>query len=201
MKTYVQNSEANLGQTLRASLGLLIFTLVGCGAVYSAIATGAGQVLFNNQANGSLVEIDHKVVGSTLVAQPFVGNEYFHPRPSAANYDPMAMAGTNLARTNPELQKQIDAQILTVKKQNHTDNTPIPSDLVTKSGSGIDPHISPQAAQLQVARVAQARHLDLKVVEELLQKHIEPMQFGVLGQARVNVLELNIALDQLQSTH
>lgn len=201
MKTYVQNSEVNLGQTLRASLGLLIFTLVGCGAVYSAIATGAGQVLFNNQANGSLIEIDQKVVGSTLVAQPFVGNEYFHPRPSAANYEPMAMAGTNLARTNPELQKQIDAQILTVKKQNHTDNTPIPSDLVTKSGSGIDPHISPEAAQLQVARVAQARHLDLKVVEGLLQKHIEPMQFAVLGQARVNVLELNIALDQLQSTH
>lgn len=201
MKTYVQNSEANLGQTLRASLGLLIFTLVGCGAVYSTIATGAGQVLFNNQANGSLVEIDHKVVGSTLVAQPFVGNEYFHPRPSAANYDPMAMAGTNLARTNLELQKQIDAQILAVKKQDHTSNTPIPSDLVTKSGSGIDPHISPEAAQLQVARVAQARHLDLKVVEGLLQKHIEPMQFGVLGQARVNVLELNIALDQLQSTH
>jgi len=201
MKTYVQNSEANLGQTLRASLGLLIFTLVGCGAVYSAIATGAGQVLFNNQANGSLVEIDHKVVGSTLVAQPFVGNEYFYPRPSAANYDPMAMAGTNLARTNPELQKQIDAQILAVKKQDHTGNALIPSDLVTKSGSGIDPHISPEAAQLQVARVAQARHLDLKVVEGLLQKHIEPMQFGVLGQARVNVLELNIALDQLQSTH
>ncbi|MDS7928928.1 potassium-transporting ATPase subunit KdpC [Acinetobacter sp. V102_4] len=201
MKTYVQNSEVNLGQTLRASLGLLIFTLVGCGAVYSAIATGAGQVLFNNQANGSLIEIDQKVVGSTLVAQPFVGNEYFHPRPSAANYDPMAMAGTNLARTNPELQKQIDAQILAVKKQDQTGNTPIPSDLVTRSGSGIDPHISPDAAQLQVARVAQARHLDLKVVEGLLQKHIEPMQFGVLGQARVNVLELNIALDQLQSTH
>ncbi|WP_426454468.1 potassium-transporting ATPase subunit KdpC [Acinetobacter sp. KB005] len=201
MKTYVQNSEANLGQTLRASLGLLIFTLVGCGAVYSAIATGAGQVLFNDQANGNLIEIDQKVVGSTLVAQPFVGNEYFHPRPSAANYDPMAMAGTNLARTNPELQKQIDAQMLAVKKQDHTGNTPIPSDLVTKSGSGIDPHISPEAAQLQVGRVAQARHLDLKVVEELLQKHIEPMQFGVLGQARVNVLELNIALDQLQSTH
>lgn len=201
MKTYVQNSEVNLGQTLRASLGLLIFTLMGCGAVYSAIATGAGQILFNNQANGSLIEIDQKVVGSTLVAQPFVGNEYFHPRPSAANYDPMAMAGTNLARTNPELQKQIDAQILAVKKQDHTGNTPIPSDLVTKSGSGIDPHISPEAAQLQVARVAQARHLDLKVVEGLLQKHIEPMQFGVLGQARVNVLELNIALDQLQSTH
>ncbi|CAI3161737.1 Potassium-transporting ATPase KdpC subunit [Acinetobacter calcoaceticus] len=201
MKTYVQNSEVNLGQTLRASLGLLIFTLMGCGAVYSAIATGAGQILFNNQANGSLIEIDQKVVGSTLVAQPFVGNEYFHPRPSAANYDPMAMAGTNLARTNPELQKQIDAQILAVKKQDHTGNTPIPSDLVTKSGSGIDPHISPEAAQLQVARVAQARHLDSKVVEGLLQKHIEPMQFGVLGQARVNVLELNIALDQLQSTH
>ena len=165
MKTYVQNSEANLGQTLRASLGLLIFTLVGCGAAYSAIATGAGQVLFNNQANGSLIEIDHKVLGSKLVAQA------------------------------------VDAQILAVKKQDHTGNTPIPSDLVTKSGSGIDPHISPESAQLQVARVAQARHVDPKVVEEVLQKHIEPKQFGVLGQARVNVLQLNIALDQLQSTH
>lgn len=200
MKTYVQNSEANLGQTLRASFGLLIFTLAGCGA-YSAIATGVGQVLFNNQANGSLIEIDHKNLGSKLVAQPFVGEAYFHPRPSAVEYDPMAVGGTNLARTNSELQQQIDAQILAVKKQDHTGNVPIPSDLVTKSGSGIDPHISPEAAQLQVARVAQARHLDLKVVEELLQKHIEPMQFGVLGQARVNVLELNIALDQLQSTH
>lgn len=117
MKTYVQNSEANLGQTLRASFGLLIFTLVGCGAMYSAIATGAGQVLFNNQANGSLIEIDHKVLGSKLVAQPFVGEAYFHPRPSAVAYDPMAMAGTNLARTNPELQKQIDAQILAVKNK------------------------------------------------------------------------------------
>ncbi|MDR2250777.1 potassium-transporting ATPase subunit KdpC [Acinetobacter sp.] len=201
MKTYAQNSEANLGQTLRASFGLLIFTLVGCGAVYSAIATGAGQVLFNNQANGSLIEIDHKVLGSTLVAQPFVGETYFHPRPSAVAYDPMSMGATNLALTNPELQKQIDAQILAVKKQDHTGNAPIPSDLVTKSGSGIDPHISPESAQLQVARVAQARHLDPKIVEELLQKHIEPVQFGVLGQARVNVLELNIALDQLQSTH
>lgn len=201
MKTYAQNSEANLGQTLRASFGLLIFTLVGCGAVYSAIATGAGQVLFNNQANGSLIEIDHKVLGSKLVAQPFFGEAYFHPRPSAVAYDPMSMGATNLALTNPELQKQIDAQILEVKKQDHTGNTAIPSDLVTKSGSGIDPHISPESAQLQVARVAQARHLDPKVVEELLQKHIEPVQFGVLGQARVNVLELNIALDQLQSTH
>ncbi|MDC5120829.1 potassium-transporting ATPase subunit KdpC [Acinetobacter baumannii] len=201
MKTYVQNSEANLVQTLRASFGLLIFTLVGCGAMYSAIATGAGQVLFNNQANGSLIKIDYKVLGSKLVAQPFVGETYFHPRPSAVAYDPMAMAGTNLARTNPELQQQIDAQILAVKKQDHLGNTPIPSDLVTKSGSGIDPHISPESAQLQVARVAQARHLDPKVVEELLQKHIEPAQFGVLGQARVNVLQLNIALDQLQSTH
>ncbi|WP_336169901.1 potassium-transporting ATPase subunit KdpC [Acinetobacter sp. 161(2023)] len=201
MKTYAQNSEANLGQTLRASFGLLIFTLVGCGAVYSAIATGAGQVLFNNQANGSLIEIDHKVLGSKLVAQPFIGEAYFHPRPSAVAYDPMSMGGTNLALTNPDLQKQIDAQILEVKKQDHTGNAAIPSDLVTKSGSGIDPHISPEAAQLQVARVAQVRHLESKVVEELLQKHIEPAQFGVLGQARVNVLELNIALDQLQSTH
>ncbi|NUG10473.1 potassium-transporting ATPase subunit KdpC [Acinetobacter seifertii] len=201
MKTYAQNSEANLGQTLRASFGLLIFTLVGCGAVYSAIATGAGQVLFNNQANGSLIEINHKVLGSKLVAQAFVGEAYFHPRPSAVAYDPMSMGATNLALTNPELQKQIDAQILAVKQQDHTGNAPIPSDLVTKSGSGIDPHISPESAQLQVARVAQARHLDPKVVEELLQKHIEPVQFGVLGQARVNVLELNIALDQLQSTH
>ena len=158
------------------------------------------EVLFNNQANGSLIEIDHKVLGSKLVAQPFVGEAYFHPRPSAVAYDPMAMAGTNLARTNPELQQQIDAQILAVKNK-ITGNTPIPSDLVTKSGSGIDPHISPESAQLQVARVAQARHLDPKIVEELLQKHIEPMQFGVLGQARVNVLQLNIALDQLQSTH
>ena len=88
-----------------------------------------------------------------------------------------------------------------MKKQDHTGNNPIPSDLVTKSGSGIDPHISPESAQLQVARVAQARHLDPKIVEELLQKYVEPKQFDVLGQARVNVLQLNIALDQLQSTH
>lgn len=90
---------------------------MGCGAIYSAIATGAGQVLFNNQANGSLIKIDHKVLGSKLVAQPFVGETYFHPRPSAVAYDPMAMAGTNLARTNPELQQQIDAQILAVKNK------------------------------------------------------------------------------------
>lgn len=107
MKTYAQNSEANLGQTLRASFGLLIFTLVSCGAVYSAIATGAGQVLFHNQANGSLIEINHKVLGSKLVAQPFVGETYFHPRPSAVAYDPMSMGATNLALTNPELQNKL----------------------------------------------------------------------------------------------
>lgn len=175
MKTYAQNSEANLGQTLRASFGLLIFTLVVAVLFIVRSLQVRGRYLFNNQANGSLIEMNHKVLGSKLVAQPFVGEAYFHP-PSAVAYDPMAMAGTNLARTNPELQQKIDAQILAVKKQDHTDNTPIPSDLVTKSGSGIDPHISPESAQLQVARVAQARHLDPKVVEELLQKHIEPAQ-------------------------
>lgn len=189
--------ESSFAGLTRASLGLTIVALGLCGFVYSATATGLGQVLFDQQANGSLIVENDRVVGSKLVAQPFVQAQYFHPRPSATNYDPMAMAGSNMARTNPDLHKAVEERLNKIAIQDHIEKSAIPADLVTASGSGIDPEISVQSAMIQVKRIAKARHLPEQDVLRLLQeKSIQPT-FGILGQARVNVLELNLALDQI----
>jgi len=181
----------------RASFGLTIVALGLCGFVYSAAATGLGQILFDQQANGSLIVENDRVLGSQLVAQPFVQAQYFQPRPSAANYDPMAMAGSNMARTNPDLHKAVDARLDKIAMQEHIEKSAIPADLVTASGSGIDPQISLQSAMIQVKRVAKARHLQEQDVIKLVQESSLQPTFGILGQARVNVLELNLALDQI----
>ncbi|WP_445345992.1 potassium-transporting ATPase subunit KdpC [Acinetobacter bohemicus] len=191
----LQPSYASL---LRASIGLTIVGLGLCGFLYSATATGLGQLLFPAQANGSLIELDGKILGSSLVAQPFTDPKYFQPRPSAANYDPMAMAGSNMARTNPELIKIIEQRIADIEVRDHIDGRQIPSDLVTASGSGIDPEISLKSAMIQVKRVAEARHLSDQQVIELIQQYTLKPTFGVLGQERINVLELNLALDQIK---
>ena len=191
----LQPSYASL---LRASIGLTIVSLGLCGFLYSATVTGLGQLLFPAQANGSLIKLDGKILGSSLVAQPFTDPKYFQPRPSAANYDPMAMAGSNMARTNPELTKIIEQRIADIEARDHIEGRQIPSDLVTASGSGIDPEISLKSAMIQVKRVAEARHLSDQQVIELIQEYTLKPTFGVLGQERINVLELNLALDQIK---
>lgn len=184
---------------LRGSIGLAIISLVGFGLLYSLAGVGLGQALFPSKANGSLIERDGKVVGSSLVAQPFADARYFQPRPSAVSYDPMAVAGSNQARTNPDMRKRIDEALTSAAQRNGVDPSAVAGDLVTQSGGGIDPHISPQAAALQADRVARARGLGRDQIQGLIARHTEHKQLGLLGQPRVNVLELNLALDDLAS--
>ncbi|MBL8256349.1 MAG: potassium-transporting ATPase subunit KdpC [Pseudoxanthomonas mexicana] len=179
----------------RASLMLALVTLLGFGLLYSLAATGIGGLLFPAQANGSLIERDGRVIGSSLVAQPFADDRYVQPRPSAAGYDTMALAGSNQARTNPDLRARIDEARAAVATREGVAPADVPSDLVTQSGGGIDPHLSPAAVRIQVARIARARGVDPAVIERLVAAHTEGRQFGLFGEPRVNVLELNLALD------
>ena len=189
--------DSSIGELARGSIGLTVIALGLCGFVYSAAATGLGQVLFPDQANGSMIIENDRVLGSSLVAQPFVQTQYFHPRPSASKYDPMAMAGSNMARTNPELNKIVDERLNHIAVQEQVEKSRIPADLVTASGSGIDPEISVQSAMIQVKRIANERHLSEPIVMKLVQEYTIQPSFGLLGKARVNVLELNLALDQI----
>lgn len=181
----------------RPALTMAAVALLGFGFVYSASVASLGGLLFPQQSTGSLLVRDGKPVASRWVAQPFTDAKYFHPRPSAAGYDPMAAAGSNQARTNPDLIKTIDDHIAAVAAREGIAPSQVPADLATRSGSGLDPHISPAAAQVQIARVARARGVSERVVAVLVQRAVEAPQFGVLGQPRVNVVELNIALDAL----
>lgn len=181
---------------VRGAVGLTLITLAGFGFLYSLAGVGIGQALFPAAAEGSLVERDGRVVGSSLVAQPFIGDGYFHPRPSAAKYDLMALAGSNQARSNPDLRQRIDETRAAVARREGVHPSAVPSDLVTQSGGGVDPHISPAAAAIQVARVARARGMALETVNRAVTEHTEARQFGVLGAERVNVLALNLALDR-----
>ncbi|RXR06425.1 potassium-transporting ATPase subunit KdpC [Pseudoxanthomonas composti] len=182
---------------LRPALGLLLLTLAGCGLLYAQAATRLTGALFPAQANGSLVLRDGKPVGSLLVAQPFSGDGWFQPRPSAAGYNPMAAAGSNQARSNPALRARIDAAIAEVAQREGVAPSQVPVDLVTQSGGGLDPHLTPAAARIQIARVARTRGLDDRQVETLVQAATEPALWGVFGQPRVNVLELNLAVEAL----
>lgn len=179
----------------RPALALAGVSLLGFGLLYSLAGVGLGSVLFPHQAGGSLIESDGKVVGSSLVAQPFADDRYFQSRPSAASYDVMALAGSNQARTNHYLRSRIDEARAAVAAREGVTPDAVPSDLVTQSGGGIDPHLSPAAVQIQVARVARARGLPVSEVERLVAEHTTAPQFGLLGAPRVNVLELNLALD------
>ena len=182
---------------LRAPLLFAAVILLGFGLLYSLAGATLGGLLFPAAAIGSTIERDGRVIGSALVAQPFADARYFQPRPSAANYDPMAAAGSNLARSNPDLRKRIAELTQAVAERDGIAPAQVPGELVTQSGGGMDPHLSPRAAQVQVARVAKARGIDVATVEDLLARHIEAPQFGILGQQRVNVLRLNLALDAL----
>ncbi len=178
-----------------------IFTVVSIvllGFVYPLVMTGLSTLLFPWQANGSIVEVNGKPVGSAIIGQLFTKPQYFQGRPSAAGkngYDPTQTGGTNLAPTSKKLIDATKATIEALKKANPDATDPIPMDLVTSSGSGIDPDISPEAAYYQAPRVAKARHMDLQAVRSLIDGHVKGRDLGILGEPRVNVLELNIALD------
>jgi K+-transporting ATPase ATPase C chain len=179
----------------------IVLTLVLClitGAVYPGIVTGLAQVLFPRQANGSLVTVNGRVVGSALIGQTFSQPWYFHSRPSAAGngYDASASSGTNKGPTDLKLADTLIAgAVEEVVKNDGAQRGRIPADMVTSSASGLDPHISPANAELQVARVARARGVSDAQVRGILAQHIEGRQFGFFGEPRVNVLLLNIALD------
>ncbi len=175
---------------------MTVVTTVLLGIVYPLVVTGMSQVLFHDKANGQLVYRDGKLIGSRIIGQPFTGPGYFHSRPSAAGngYDPTNSGGSNLGPTNQKLIARVEADVATLRAENP--NLPVPIDLVTTSASGLDPDITPAAAFFQVPRVAKERHLDGEAVTELVKQHIQGRTLGILGEPRVNVLELNLALDQ-----
>ena len=184
-----------MNKDLRIAIRFTLVTTVIFGLAYPLVITGLSQWLFPHQANGSLIIQDGRIIGSQLIGQTFSSNRYFHARPSYAGdgYDAANSSGSNLAPTNRALVERVQAEVAKLRAENP--NAPIPADLVTASGSGLDPEISPAAAEFQVPRVAQARHISQELLRALVAKHTEARQFGIFGEPRVNVLELNLDLD------
>lgn len=186
---------------IRAAVSLfLLFTAV-LGFAYPVAVTGIAHALFPAKADGSLIEAKGHAVGSTLIGQPFSDPKYFWGRLSATGpfpYNPQASTGSNLGPTNPALFDQVKARIAALQAADPAQKGPIPVDLVTASGSGLDPEISPAAADYQLARVARARHMSETDVRALVEKYTSGRQFGFLGEPRVNVLQLNLALDAVK---
>lgn len=193
-------SEADMFSHLRPAIVLMIVMTVMTAGVYPALVTGIGQVLFPAQANGSLIEKDGEAVGSELIGQPFNDPKHFWSRPSATSpypYNASASSGSNEGPTNPALTDAVTARVKALRDADPQNKAPVPVDLVTASASGLDPHLSVAAAEYQVARVAKARGLDRQQVRALVAEYTEGRQLGFLGESRVNVLKLNLALDAI----
>jgi K+-transporting ATPase ATPase C chain len=185
---------------LGRSLVMLVAMMVVCGVIYPLFVLGIGQAFFRDQAEGSLIVRDGKVIGSSLIGQPFSDDGYFWPRPSATAgmpYNAAASGGSNLGPTNPALLSAIADRIAALRAADPGNVAPVPIELVTASASGLDPDISPAGARYQEARVARARGMSLATVQALVEKYTKGRQLGFLGEPRVNVLELNLALDSL----
>jgi len=187
-----------MNSIIRPLLSLFVFYLALTGLAYPLLVTGIAQAFFPAQANGSLLEKDGKPVGSKLIGQNFTGNAYFWGRLSATAsypYNAGLSGGSNLGPLNPALVQEVDARVQSLKLADPGNQAPIPADLATSSASGLDPEISLASAEYQINRVAKARHLSVLNVRTLVQAHTLPRLFGFLGETRVNVLELNLALD------
>ena len=185
-----------LKKNLITSVLMTIATTILLGIIYPLVVTGIAQVVFPEQANGELIKKDGKTVGSSLIGQGFAGPEYFHSRPSAAGvgYDAANSAGSNLGPTNQKLLDRVHQDVIALQAENP--GKPVPIDMVTTSASGFDPHITPAAAEYQLAMVAKERGITAEQLRTLIARHTEGRQLGVLGEPRVNVLELNLQLDQ-----
>jgi K+-transporting ATPase ATPase C chain len=185
-----------------AALQLLVFTVI-TGILYPIAVTVVAQVIFPHAANGSIIEKDGKKLGSELIGQPFDAPQYFWSRPSAtapSPYNTMASSGANQGPTNPALTDAVKGRVEALRAADPGNTSPVPVDLVTASGSGLDPHISPAAAAYQIPRVARLRSLSEDKVREVVQQHTQSPTLGFLGQPRVNVLMLNLALDEMRNS-
>ncbi|WP_340620704.1 potassium-transporting ATPase subunit KdpC [Xenorhabdus siamensis] len=186
---------------LRSSIVLLIFLTLITGIAYPLLITGISATLFHHKATGSLIEQNGKLIGSELIGQEFTKAVYFHGRPSMTAqqpYNALSSGGSNLSPTNPILFHKIQQQIIKIRLFNYPENLPIPVELVTASGSGLDPHISPEAAKFQAQRIATTRHIPINVINKLIQENTTFPLPNYIGQPVVNVLKLNLALDNLQ---
>ena len=183
-------------KNLITAILMTVATTILLGIIYPLVVTGLAQLIFPRQANGQLIQKDGEVIGSSIIAQGFSSPGYFHPRPSFAGngYDPTNTNGSQLGPTNQKLVDRVKGDVANSQAENP--NTPVPVDLVTGSGSGLDPHITPAAAEFQLPRIANERGTTVDQLRPLVQKHTEDRQFGFLGEPRVNVLELNLELDQ-----
>jgi potassium-transporting ATPase KdpC subunit len=186
-------------KNLLTAVWFTLVTTLMFGLIYPLGITGLAQIFFRDRANGQLMSMDGKLIGSRIIGQAFTGPGYFHSRPSAAGtgYDPTSSGGSNLAPTNKNLLERVKADVQKLQAENP--NAPIPVDLVTASGSGLDPDISPAAAEFQIPRVAHSRGMKEEEIRALVQRHTKGRDLGFLGEPRVNVLELNVDLDSLRT--
>jgi len=186
-------------KTISQALKLFLILTVITGVIYPLLITVLGQVIFPKQANGSLISINDQTIGSSLLGQKFAQEKYFWPRPSAIDYNPLPSGGSNLGPTNAMLKDLVREHKLILEKSNSSSNA-VPADLLFTSGSGLDPDISPEAARFQIERIVNARGLDnnnkIRLID-LVEKQIKKQDFGILGEPRINVLELNLALDSI----